>query len=178
MKTAFTHTRGRLLLMAVTMLAPLALPAAASAHVELISSSPEPGDNLESAPTEVTITFDDELDPDLSSFTVTDAEDNEVGSGEVDLTIADRNVMTGRVSIDDPGIYTVAYRAEGIDGHQLDGTFSFGVNARQQIPAPTGGEEGPDTAMPAPELPLVELAGALLLALAFLLALRPREIWS
>jgi methionine-rich copper-binding protein CopC len=176
MRPDFAHAPLRLLLMAVTMLALLALPANTTAHVELISSSPEAGDNLDTAPTEVTITFDDELDPDLSSFTVTDAEESEVGSGEVDLTVADRNVMTGTVSIDDPGIYTVAYTVAGIDGHQLEGTFSFGLNALQQIPAPTGDDEGPDTAMPAPEPPpLIELAGGLLLVLALGLGLRRRE---
>jgi methionine-rich copper-binding protein CopC len=161
----------------MAVLALLAGPAPTTAHVELISSSPEAGDNLETAPKEVTITFDDELDPDLSSFTVTDAKHSEVGSGEVDLTVADRNVMTGTVSIDDPGIYTVAYTVAGIDGHQLGGAFSFGLNALQQIPSPTGGEEGPpDTAMPVPEPPVLELAGGLLLVLALLLGLRRREL--
>jgi copper resistance protein C len=177
MKTNFPRGPGRFLLMAVTMLMLLALPAATAAHVELISSSPGAGDNLDTAPTQVTITFDDELDPDLSSFTVTDAEGSEVGSGEVDLTVADRNVMTGTVSIADPGIYTVAYTVAGIDGHPLAGTFSFGLNALQQIPPPTGGDDGPDTGMPAPEPPpLVELGGGLLLVLAFLLGLRRREL--
>jgi methionine-rich copper-binding protein CopC len=162
----------RLLLVAMTVTAVLALPAAASAHVELISSSPKSGDNLDTAPTEVTVTFDDELDPDLSSFTVTGDNGDEVGSGEVDLTVADRNVMTGQVTINDPGVYTVTYKVAGIDGHEIDGTFSFGFNALQQIPEPTGGEEGPDTAMPRPEPPLAELTGVLLLGLAALISVR------
>src|SRR5215210_4926456 len=101
MRIDFLRAPRRLLLMAVTLLALLALPAAAAADVELISSSPEAGANLATAPKEVTITFDDELDPDLSSFKVTHAEGNEMGSGEVDLTIADRNVLSGTVSIAD-----------------------------------------------------------------------------
>ncbi len=112
----------------------------ASAHVELISSSPEAGANLDSAPTEVTVTFDDEVDPDHSTFTVTDADGNEVGSGEVDLTVADRNVLRGDVSVSDPGVYTVNYTVAGVDGHEIDGTFSFGYNTEEAIPEPTGGE--------------------------------------
>jgi methionine-rich copper-binding protein CopC len=154
----------------------LAAPVAVLGHVELISSSPESGDNLDAAPTDVTITFDDELDPDLSSFTVTDADGGDIGGGEVDLTVADRNVMTGAVSIADPGIYTVAYMVAGIDGHAIDGTFSFGFNALQQIPEPTGGEEAPDTAMPAPEPPLAQLCGGLLLGLAVLISVRRRVL--
>lgn len=167
----------RRLLVAVTVTALLAVPAAASAHVELISSSPEAGDNLDTAPTEVTVTFDDELDPDLSSFTVTDGNGDEVGSGDVDLTVADRNVMTGSISIADPGVYKVAYTVAGVDGHVLDGMFSFGFNALQQIPEPIGGEdEDPDTAMPRPEPPLAELLGGLLLGLTIVIGVRRRVL--
>jgi methionine-rich copper-binding protein CopC len=166
------RTLARCTLALVAASAWLAAPLAVMGHVELISSSPEAGDNLDTAPTKVTITFDDELDPDLSSFTVIDADGGEVGQGEVDLTVANRNVMTGTVSIADPGVYTVAYTVAGLDGHEIDGTFSFGFNALRQIPEPTGGEEGPDTAMPAPEPPLAQLAGGLLLGLAVLIGVR------
>jgi hypothetical protein len=123
-----------------------AAASAVAAHVELISSSPIAGANLSTIPTKVTITFDDELDPDLSHFEVTDAAAVQVGSGEVDLTVADRNVMTGPVAIAAPGVYTVSYTVAGIDGHVLDGTFRFGYQAAAAIPGPTGGE-GADTAM-------------------------------
>jgi methionine-rich copper-binding protein CopC len=164
----------RVLLGAAASLALLAAPAPVAAHVEVVSSTPTAGDNLEFAPTQVTITFDDELDPDLSAFTVTDADGNEVGSGEVDLTVADRNVLTGAVTIGHPGVYTVSYTVTGLDGHQIEGSFGFGVDADQPIPAPTGGEEheAPDTAMARPELPMPEIAGALLLGLAAAVVLR------
>ncbi|HEY7847338.1 MAG TPA: copper resistance CopC family protein [Candidatus Limnocylindria bacterium] len=166
--------RAQLLLIAVTMVTLLAIPAAASAHVEIVSSSPEAGDNLDTAPTEVVVTFNEELDPDLSTFTVTDADDNEVGSGEVDLTVADRNVLLGEVSISDPGVYTVSYSVAGVDGHPIEGTFSFGFNTEDAIPEPTGGEEeeGPDTALPfQPGSPL-PLVGVVLIGLAAVLGLR------
>jgi methionine-rich copper-binding protein CopC len=154
------------LVAAFTAASMVAVPAVVLGHVELTSSSPEAGDNLDTAPSEVSISFDDELDPDLSSFTVTDAGGNEVGSGEVDLTVADRNVLNGSVSITDPGIYTVHYTVAGVDGHVLEGAFSFGFRADEAIPEPTGGESGPDTAMPAPRIPLLPLVGAVLLIVA------------
>jgi methionine-rich copper-binding protein CopC len=166
----------RFLAVVVAAAALLAMPAVASAHVELISSSPKAGDNLDTAPTDVTVTFDDELDPGLSIFTVADDNGDKVGGGKVDLTVADRNVMTGSVSIADPGVYTVAYTVGGVDGHVLEGTFSFGFNALQQIPEPTGGEEGPDTAMPAPQPPLAQLAGGALLGLAAVIFVRRRVL--
>jgi methionine-rich copper-binding protein CopC len=168
----------RFLAVAVAAATLLAVPAVASAHVELISSSPQAGDNLDTAPTDVTVTFDDELDPDLSSFTVTDENGDKVGDGEVDLTVADRNVMTGSVSIANAGVYTVAYTVGGVDGHVLEGTYSFGFNALQQIPEPTGGEKGPDTAMPVPQTPLAQLVGSVLLGLAAVILVRRRILGS
>ena len=146
---------------------------AVAAHVELITSSPAAGANLPTAPTEVTITFDDELDPDLSSFTVADASSVEVGGGEVDLTVADRNVMAGPVTITEPGVYTVTYHVAGVDGHELEGSFSFGFKASTTIPDPSS-DEGPDTAMREPDRGsgLVLLAALLLAASAFILGRR------
>ncbi len=145
---------------------------AAAAHVELITSSPAAGANLPTAPTAVTITFDDELDPDLSSFTVTDAGSVEVGAGEVDLTVADRNVMTGPVTITQPGVYTVTYLVAGVDVHELEGSFSFGYQATTTIPDPIA-DEGPDTAMREPSRGSgVVLLGALVLTVSAVLLAR------
>ena len=145
---------------------------AAAAHVELISSSPAPGANLSTPPTEVTITFDDELDPDLSTFTVTGPGSIEVGIGAVDLTVADRNLLSGPVAITDPAVYTVTYSVAGVDGHQLHGSFSFGYRATTAIPEPTS-DESPDTAMPLPNgetwLPML---GVLLVAAALVILRR------
>jgi methionine-rich copper-binding protein CopC len=161
----------RSLLASVSIAALLAaLPAVAAAHAELESSTPEAGENLDTAPTEVTLTFDDELNPDGSSFSVVDADGHEVGSGEVDLTVADRNVMTGDVTISDPGIYTVEYTVVGDDGHSVSGTISFGYDADETIPEPT--EEAPNTALTRPSLPLLPLVGWLLLAVAGVVGVR------
>jgi methionine-rich copper-binding protein CopC len=158
----------RSLLASVSIAALLAaLPAVAAAHAELESSTPEAGENLDTAPTEVTLTFDDELNPDGSSFSVVDADGHEVGSGEVDLTVADRNVMTGDVTISDPGIYTVEYTVVGDDGHSVSGTISFGYDADETIPEPT-----PNTALTRPSLPLLPLVGWLLLAVAGVVGVR------
>jgi methionine-rich copper-binding protein CopC len=146
---------------------------AVTAHVELITSSPAAGTNLPTAPTEVTITFDDELDPDLSSFTVAGAGSVNVGGGEVDLTVADRNVMSGPVTITQPGVYTVSYHVAGVDGHALEGSFSFGYQATSAIPEPTG-DESPDAAMrePSGRLGLLLLGALFLAASAFIVVRR------
>ena len=55
--------RTRVLLAATLGGALLALPAVASAHAPLESSTPKAGDNLDTAPSTVTLTFAGELDP-------------------------------------------------------------------------------------------------------------------
>ncbi|HET6380138.1 MAG TPA: copper resistance CopC family protein [candidate division Zixibacteria bacterium] len=170
-----TRSARRLSMAAILAAALAAIPAVAAAHVHLVSTTPEAGANLDEAPTEVTIEFDGELDPDHSSFTVTDADGTEVGSGAVDLTVADRNVLTGAVTITEPGVYTVAWEVTGLDGHAISGTFSFGFDTDEAIPEPTEGEEheegSPDTAMALPGPEPMTLAGLALLALAAVTAL-------
>jgi methionine-rich copper-binding protein CopC len=145
--------------------------AAVVAHVELISSSPAAGANLATPPAEVTITFEDELSPG-SSFTVTGGGSVEEGTGEVDLTVADRNVMTGPVTITEPGIYTVIYTAAGVDGHEVAGIFSFGYLATAMIPVPTG-DDAPDTAVAPSSLSQARLLlGVLLVVAAAVILLR------
>ena len=137
-----------------------ALPVAASAHSELDTSVPAEGANLQTAPTEVVLTFSAELDPDGSSFTVTDPTGAQVGTGKVDLNVAARNILRGNVSITRPGNYRVAWTSLSLDGDQLKGTVTFGY--RSSSP--------PNTAMrrAADPLPL-SAAGILLLAAATLL---------
>jgi methionine-rich copper-binding protein CopC len=139
-----------------------ALPSVTSAHAELTATDPAAGAALDDPPAEVVLTFDGELDPDGSGFTVTDADGSEVGSGGVDLQVAERNVLRGAVSIDDEGIYVVAWTAVAGDGHPERGSFEFRVGEAAQAP---------DTALAPPAVPLLP-AGAVLLAMAALVALR------
>jgi methionine-rich copper-binding protein CopC len=145
--------RTRLIAALTLATALLSLPAIVAAHAPLTSSSPKDGERLDSAPTKVTLTFGGELDPDGSSFKVTDAHGATIATGSVDLTVADRNVMTVDVSISDPGIYTVNYVSKSIDGAVLNGSYSFGYQTDATIPAATGGDDdhdAPDTAIEAP----------------------------
>ncbi len=157
--------RNRTILSAAFATVLLAVPALAAAHAPLTESSPKASDKLDTAPTEVTLTFGGELDPDGSSFKVTDAGGADVGNGTVDLAVADRNVMTAKVTITDPGIYTVSYVSTSIDGATLDGTFSFGYKTDSTVPAATGGDDdAPDAALSSPtSSALLALIGVLLL---------------
>ncbi len=150
----------------------VALPGIALGHVHVESTTPEPGTNLDDPPSEVVIEFDGELDPDQSSFTVRGGDGAVVGEGEVDLSVADRNVLRGDVSISEPGIYDVEYSVVGLDGHELTGEFSFGFQATEAVPTPEP-DEHPDTAVGGPTVgaALLALGTNLLLAAGLLAAL-------
>lgn len=130
----------RLVLPAVVALLLLGPPASVRAHAELVSASPAAGAVLTTAPAEVTLVFDAELDPESSAFSVTAASGSLVGEGEVDLTVAGRNELSGSVTIVEPGRYTVAWNAASIDGHSEPGELAF------EYAPPAPGRPAPDTA--------------------------------
>lgn len=136
------------------------VPAAVLAHTELASADPADGSTISDAPDEVVLTFEREV-ADGSTFTVTDPSGDEVGAGEVDLEVADRNVLRGAIEVDEPGEYRVSWSVVGEDGHAVEGEVTFTY-------APQGSPEPPDTALPggtdAP--PLAAIGVVLLLASA------------
>ena len=120
------------------------LPAAATAHTDLTSSDPADGSTLTDAPSEVVLTFESEIS-DASAFTVTGPSGDEVGTGELDLDAADRNVLRGDATVEDTGAYVVAYTIIGDDGDPIEGqvTFTYDPDGTASPGTP------PDTAMAA-----------------------------
>jgi methionine-rich copper-binding protein CopC len=155
----------RLALSMIVGLTAASLPIVVSAHSELDKSDPADGANLQTAPTEVVLTFNAELDPAGSKFTVTDAGGVQVGSGAVDLNVAARNIVRGRVSITKPGTYRIAWTSLSLDGDQLKGTVTFGYRVSSPPNSSLLARQG---TAPLP----FSLAGIMLLAVAGLLVAR------
>ena len=150
-------------------------PASAAAHAELTSTSPADGEELADPPDEVVMTFGGELDPDGSGFVVTDADGVEVGTGAVDLEVAERNELRGAVDITGPGEYTVSWTSAAADGHPEEGTFTFTVVAPEESPTSDG---TPDTAAAGTVPHPLALLGFALLALSALLGVRAAAVRS
>ena len=116
-----------LVLVAVAVVVLAAGAAPASAHAVLQSSQPADGDHLASAPTTVTLQFDEPVKADLGGLRVVDA-----GGGRVD-TGADRTPGTS-LSVDlkgglGDGTYVASYRVVSADGHTVKGAIVFSVGA-------------------------------------------------
>lgn len=116
---------------AATLLAIIGLLATASgaaAHAQLVASSPAPGEILDTAPTELRLTFSEPLEGGFSTADLIDAEGNPILSraGEVDPT--DAFTLVVPLPALEEGAYTVTWQSlSSADGHPAEGFFSFGI---------------------------------------------------
>lgn len=110
----------------------------ASAHSQLESSIPAAGARLDSVPTEVTLTFSEDIAPGLSQVGVTDGEGLTMTRGK---PATDGAVVTQALHPNLlPGTYTVTYKVTSADGHPVSDAFTFIVNvgAAGSTPASRG----------------------------------------
>lgn len=110
-------------LAAVALLLVPATPAAA--HNTLRSASPAKEARLATAPTQVTLTFLQKLDPAFTTIALTDAAQERVPTGEPVVTGTTATATIDRSLAD--GTYTVAYRVVSPDGHPVQGSYRFTV---------------------------------------------------
>ncbi len=115
----------------ITTLASVALSlsgvVAALAHAHLVRATPAEGAMVKSAPNEVTLKFNERLEPAFSSAVIRDSGGKQVDNADAHVDKADRTVV--RVSLPplDPGVYTVEWRAMSSDTHKINGNFTFNV---------------------------------------------------
>jgi copper transport protein len=168
------------------MLAVLAGARTASAHAELVSSSPANQEVLEQAPTEIVLQFTEGIDPIDPGIRLVDADGNDVDLGAVDQSAgADRMRSAVPDTLAD-GTYVVAWQGVSADSHRVRGSFTFSVGAPSAVvPGVVDGlfEGGSDSSSDDILLGLgrfVSYAGVGLLvgALVLVIALTPAVIGS
>ena len=134
-----------LLILAVLAPAPLA-----QAHDSLVSSTPESGQVLSAAPSQVSLTFSAAISEEFAQVAVVDAAGTTYQDGSPAVAGA---VVTQAVRPLPPGSdVTVSYRVVSSDGHPVGGTVVFTVAA--------GAQPEPTTAVAPDEDPAVDPEGA------------------
>ena len=113
----------RHLLLATAVLAAGAF--AAFAHAHLTTAAPAPGATVAAPPTEVAITFDEEVEPKFSTIAVTDAHGARVDTGPAHLTGGDELHLAVPLKPLAAGAYKVVWHALSTDGHKTKGSFAF-----------------------------------------------------
>jgi methionine-rich copper-binding protein CopC len=94
----------------------------AAAHAQVVSTSPAKGATVTTAPTQVSVTFNEPVRADLLQFAVTDQYGQSVTAGTPAAVDTTARQALGSIQA---GYLTVAWRAVSADGHPIAGTFSF-----------------------------------------------------
>lgn len=117
----------------IALLLLVATPFVASAHSELVSSNPADGEVLSSAPTFVTLQFNEQIS-EAGLQVVAQGPDGPITLGAPTLDGASVTVSWPQ---DVPaGAYRVAYRVVSADGHPIDGVIGFSFSAPAASDAP------------------------------------------
>ena len=98
--------------------------APASAHAELLQSSPEPGAVLASSPPEVTLRFSENVDVASGAVRVFNSDSERVDQGGVE---ASARAVTLPLPGLGNGAYVVTWRVTSADSHPVEGAFTFQV---------------------------------------------------
>ncbi|MFI5495945.1 copper resistance protein CopC [Actinoplanes sp. NPDC051859] len=102
------------------------------AHAQLVGADPAQQSTLAEAPAAVTLTFNERLNADFTTIVLSDAAKRAVPTSAAVVDGAKGTVtLTGAPA---NGAYTVAYRIVSVDGHAVQGSYSFTV-ADPALPA-------------------------------------------
>lgn len=102
----------------------------ASAHAALVGSDPADGSTQASAPTTVTLTFNEPIgNPAYLAVTAPDGTKVSV----TDIRAVDQEVTATVADVDQKGRYSAAYRVVSADGHPVAGTLTYDVSAGRAV---------------------------------------------
>lgn len=107
---------------AATVAAPFAM-----AHAKLSTSNPTPGAVLESAPAEITLTFNEKVEQAFSTVTLTYTDGKVIATDKAKVDAGNPQIVRLQTKGLSTGTYTVKWAVAGKDGHRRTGTFSFSV---------------------------------------------------
>ncbi len=106
----------------------LALPVAASAHAYLIKTVPVASGTLDVPPRQVALTFDEAVEPRFAIISVSDKDAHQVTTGPVRRSAGDPDTLVVPLRPHLPeGWYLVYWRAISVDGHPVQGAFTFAI---------------------------------------------------
>jgi methionine-rich copper-binding protein CopC len=106
------------------------LPSHVAAHAFLVKSVPARRAVLAQPPSRVDLWFNERLEAAYSRVSVVDAAGRQVDRGDGAVGPDDARLLTASLPPIAPGTYTVRYRVLSVDGHVVDGTFSFTIEGR------------------------------------------------
>jgi copper transport protein len=105
----------------------LLAPAAASAHAYLVRTVPAASVTVNTPPPVVALTFDEAVEPRFALISVTDVRADQETGGPLHRSAANPDTLVVPLKRLAEGWYLVYWRAISIDGHPVQGAFTFAV---------------------------------------------------
>jgi copper transport protein len=112
----------------------LAAPAAASAHAYLTNTSPAGGAVVNTPPKQLSVTYDEAVEPRFMTVSVTDADGRQETSGRPYRSSTNPDTIITPLHRLPEGWYLVFLRAISADGHPVRQVFTFAVGPNQGPP--------------------------------------------
>ena len=97
---------------------------AALAHAHLSHANPPVDGRLDTAPTEVVLSYTEDLEPAFSAAEVTDSSGARVDQGKPQISGSTMSVALKSIG---PGTYHVHWHVLSVDTHKTEGNFTFHV---------------------------------------------------
>jgi len=138
----------------VAVAAALALPASAAGHAYLVRTVPVASGVLDAPPPSVQLTYDEAVEPRFAIISVTDAQGRQETIGPVRRSAANPDTLVVPLRAHLPeGWYLIYWRAISVDGHPVQGAFTYAV----------GPNPGPAPQFPVPRLSATATSAQLLI---------------
>jgi copper transport protein len=109
----------------------LAIPASASAHAYLVRTVPSASGVVNTPPSQVSLTYDEAVEPRFAIVSVTDQDGHQVTAGRPVRSPTDPNTLVVPLKKIPEGWYLVYWRVISVDGHPVRGAFTFAVGPNQ-----------------------------------------------
>ncbi|TLS41501.1 hypothetical protein FE633_36110 [Streptomyces montanus] len=122
------RTRTLLLLLLAVTGALLAGAVPVSAHAALIGSDPQQGAVVDEAPSQVSLTFSEQVAMSDGAVRVLDPKGKQVDTGKTSDLGSNRYAVKLHAGLPD-GTFTVTYQVVSADSHPVSGAFTFSVGA-------------------------------------------------
>jgi copper transport protein len=107
--------------------AALTLPASASAHAYLVHTTPAASVTLNASPPVVALTFDEAVEPRFAVISVTNVDALRETAAPLRRSPSDPDTLVVPLKRLPQGWYLVFWRAISVDGHPVQGAFTFAV---------------------------------------------------
>ena len=126
--------RRTLIAAGIALVALLMLAAPAGAHAVLEQTNPAAGQAYSTAPTTITLTFDEHVQVGLGGIRLFDSKSHRIDIGPP-TQVGDSKTVTVTVPKLADGTYVATWRVISADGHPVDGAFTFSVGEPSKLPA-------------------------------------------